>query len=235
MRSISNSLRPRTTPTNAFTLIELLVVIGIIAILAAMLMPSLVRAKQQANRIKCVNHLRQLGMAAKMYADEHDGEFPPRAGLTENWMVRLYPDHANSNVLQCASDRFYSKRSYIINAFNDYFEEQLSPEAYENYKRWRHPAGMREEAGPRPDATIIFGEKASDSYHIHMDFYQGLGNDMEEVEQNRHGSGGVQGRGGSNFTFVDGHVEMLVRGRSIEPENLWAVSAKWRSLPPATP
>lgn len=59
-----------------FTLIELLVVIAIIAILAALLLPSLSRAKSKANNAVCVNHLRQLGMATRLYAQENDNRMP---------------------------------------------------------------------------------------------------------------------------------------------------------------
>lgn len=55
----------------AFTLIELLVVIAIIAILAALLLPALTRAKQQAQSASCKNHLRQMGIAMKMYVDDN--------------------------------------------------------------------------------------------------------------------------------------------------------------------
>lgn len=60
----------------AFTLIELLVVIAIIAILAAMLLPVLHRAQQKAEQVGCINNLRQLMIAWKMYANEN-AEFPP--------------------------------------------------------------------------------------------------------------------------------------------------------------
>jgi prepilin-type N-terminal cleavage/methylation domain-containing protein len=82
-------LSVRQWPANAtrkvrrgFTLIELLVVIAIIAILAALLLPTLARAKQKARNITCINNLRQWGLAFHIYADDNGDNVPEEGNVT---------------------------------------------------------------------------------------------------------------------------------------------------------
>jgi prepilin-type N-terminal cleavage/methylation domain-containing protein len=65
----------RKSKPTAFTLIELLVVIAIIAILAALLLPALARAKARAQRISCTSQIKQIGLANRLYSNDHGDKF----------------------------------------------------------------------------------------------------------------------------------------------------------------
>lgn len=224
----------------AFTLIELLVVIAIIAILAAMLLPALSRAKESSRRMACLNNLRQFNLSSQMYADDNDGRYPPRSNIAR-WPTQLEPIYRILTMLRCPSDGLNPKtlpsdpskypadaapRSYIINGWNDFFLVSTGNPDVGTYEGM----SLKGQVVPHPSETVVFGEKETESTHYYMDFLEGNGNDLEELEQGRHsGKGPKSGGGGSNFAMIDGSATFLKYHRSLSPFNMWAVTDTYRT------
>ena len=230
----------------AFTLIELLVVIAIIAILAGSLLPALGAAKAKGESTKCLNNERQLSMAAKLYASDFNGGYPPRMD-SKRWPTQLKPYYSSLEILQCPTEvkqrdktvrrtNYFNiqpdeaVRSYIMNGFNDYFMKGTAAVDLAGIVGKQ----VMEDNIPQPTMTILFGEKKSISDNFYMDLLEGVGNHVDQIERSRHSTrkprmDATTKNGGSNYGFIDGHSEFLRYRNTVYPMNLWAVNEQLRT------
>ena len=182
-----------------FTLIELLVVIAIIATLAAMLLPVLAKAKSRSHAIACLNNLKQIGLASRMYSDDNADALPRTSHQGASWVSTLQPYCAGTNLWGC--QRYPNRTRLYSYALNDF----LLP-TYRDPSAPRYP---RFTSVPAPTVTFFMAECAdayatSDHFHFANSDHGGFAppHFAAAIAVTRHALT-------ANYLFVDGHVERI--------------------------
>ena len=191
-----------TRPAIAFTLIELLVVISIIAILAALLLPALSRAKEAGRATACLSNLHQVGIALQLYVGDYNNRLPSMSdiypGVTNSFPGPnqvLSNQLGNLNVLRCPSDKWSSDKPLPIPQKGPtFFEQTGSSYSWNNFLN-----------GQDAEHLSALGLKF-DPHQMPLMF------DKEKFHAAR-GDGKAQ-----NFLYADGHIKnLLVIAGTIKP------------------
>ncbi len=216
----------RSALRRGFTLVEVLVVIAIIAILVALLLPSLANSKAQAQRIACVNNIRQLTLAWQLYADDHEDTLVNNHGIQEtilrkeNWVNNMQDwltSEGNTNLAQLRSGKLSPYLGGSTAAFKCPSDKSIA----QNGPRIRS-VSMNSLVGDPGELTNRFNPQMVQFFrltqipdpsniYVFLDEHPDTINDgffMNRWEEYVWGNlPGSYHKGGANLSFADGHIE----------------------------